>query len=194
MKKLLIATALLSAFSFSAAAKAPFGFTWGESISKYGSVESNDLGGVVIAKSAPKSHSMIESYIIFAGKNEGLQMVKAIGKDIIGDAYGIEGKAQYNKFKAALKKSGYKENNKFEYIGSSLYKDADEFYECLNYDGCGSYFWIGTDVEGTLATISIESAGRRGSGFIKLSFDSPKWSGIIDSLNAAKDAKDEDAF
>ncbi len=65
-----------------------------------------------------------------------------------------------------LTKKYGKPSSHLEISGQELYKDYDEFYQCLGYSGCGAYFSVYNFSGGT---IGLELIGQsRGEGFLKL--------------------------
>ena len=190
-----------SSLSLTEVINAPFGFEWGQTQfilkAKGITLENCKVSDLSIeyckAFNSPKKFSKADYFFLYFPPGEGLQKVMMLGKDIEGDPYGTDGKKQYFSLKESLIKKYDKPSNTFEWIGSELYKDADEFYECLNYGSCGnqSSFWL-EDISGT---ISLELKGvSRGSGYIKLTYESKDWSNILDRLENEKNLIDEDSL
>lgn len=176
--------------------QAPFGLKWGAKKSDFSNLFDCETNRTFIScrtNSVPKGLSNTEFYSFIFDNEEGLVKITHYGKNIIGDPYGTEAKDRFNKLKSAL--SGkYPDAKKKDFIWMhlKLYKESDEFYECLRYSGCGSYaFAISPEGGG----IFIEVYGmRRGEGYIKLIYESAKWSDVIDRFKASKDADDADAL
>lgn len=131
----------------------------------------------------------------------GLSKVFVQGENITGDAYGTKGKAQYEKIKSSLvnkypNTDGYQINS-YEWVGDKLYKESDEFYECLGYEGCGNYVSFITSSSDNIerGVVSIEIAGyRRGVGSIDLIYESEFWSEALDSAREKQNQADNDAL
>lgn len=148
-----------------------------------------------------KPISFANSYTVYFVDGYGLSKVYVIGKDITGDAYGTEGKAQYEKIKSSLVKKypnsdGYQINS-YEWGGGKLYKESDEFYECLGYEGCGSYVSFITsssdNIERGVVSIEIQGYGR-GVGSLDLIYESEFWSEALDSAREKQNQSDNDAL
>ena len=68
-----------------------------------------------------------------------------------------------------------------------------KFYECLKYQGCGTQasYWL-DDVEGT---ISLDIKGvSRGTGYITITYESKRWSDILDRFNNENNSADEESL
>jgi hypothetical protein len=182
--------------------KAPFGFEWGQTKSDLSSkgidlVECSVSDSSPVescrSKNSPKKFSKADFFYLHFSSDEGLQKVSMLGGDITNDAYGTDGKEQYSSLKASLTKKYDKPSSVFEWTGRELYKDADEFYECLKYQGCGNNvsYWL----KGVEGTIALELYGvSRGSGFLMLTYESKRWSDILDKFNNEKNSADEDSL
>lgn len=181
------------------AVEAPFGLEWG--LSKGDLVgmgmtltDCKELGWVeqCNASGVPKSLSNADWYQVLVTKKYGLQKVGMVGTDISSDIYGSSGKASYSKLKTALVKK-YGTPQSFEYVGRELWDEADEFYQCLAYDGCGT--WTSYWVDGLEGTIALELKGmRRGEGYLTLWYEGGSWSTAIDEKDMVQDSADEDAL
>jgi len=196
----------LSGYSFSEIS-APSEMQWGQSQSdlkrsglliteckKSGELE------YCLASGHDKAISFAEAYYLYFLPSYGLQKVLVIGKDITGDLYGSEGKTTYNKVKNSLIKKypeadGYKHSS-FEYTGSKLYNESDEFYQCLKYDGCGNWTtFIGGENDVALGFFTIALKGSsRGAGYLNLTWESQNWGKYLGEINDKKSAKDDEAF
>ena len=182
--------------------KAPFGFEWGQTKSDL-SYKGVDLLDCSVPESVPietckvnnppKKFSKADFFFLYFASDEGLHKVVMLGKDIKNDAYGTDGKEQYSSLTTSLTKKYGKPSDVFEWTGQELYKDADEFYECLNYQGCGTQtsYWL----EGVEGTISLELKGvNRGTGYLKLTYESGRWSDLLDRFNNENNSADEDSL
>ena len=197
---------ILSGYSFSEIS-APSEMQWGQTQSELKrsglSIRDCKISGDVeycLASGHDKPISFAEAYYLYFLPSYGLQKVLVIGKDITGDVYGSEGKGTYSKVKDSLirkypEADGY-EHSSFEYTGNKLYKESDEFYQCLKYDGCGSWqtFISGANnIDLGYFIVAIKGSSR-GTGYINLTYESPNWGKYLDEMNDKKSAKDDEAF
>ena len=154
-------------------------------------------GDLTVYKSIklPKQPSTTDLANLIFDKKQGLQKITWLSDDITDDPYGSEGKAQFSELKSTLEdKYGSPDSRlSMERVGLSLYKDADEFYECLDYTGCGMWSALWTGSYGTVG-LSISSGGLRGTGWLKVTYEGPAWEGLIDARDARTDQADADAF
>tara|TARA_B100002019_G_C21085427_1_gene505902 strand:- start:58 stop:711 length:654 start_codon:yes stop_codon:yes gene_type:complete len=199
---------LFSIFSISlssAEIDAPLGVKWG--LTKYQlngmSVKLSDCeileNGVEMCKATntPKSLSFADSvFFYFHYKKKTLEAVYVSGKTIENDVYGSQGKEDYDKVKASLYKkypesSGYT-HTEYEVMGLNLYDQNDEFYQCLNYEGCG--YWI-SFVSGMENSVYFQLNGiGRGLGYLGVKWESPEWEKMLDAIADDVLTQDEDAL
>ena len=200
---LLIFSALFASLSSSVAAaegdEAMFGLRWGMKVAEVQAL------GVTITKtkgernletykaaSLPKNVSDVESYsLIFAdGK---LAKIASIGKDIANDPSGSSGKEQFEALTKALTEKYGKPSNNYQRTGNKLFKEYDEFYQCLAYTGCGQW---STVYEPNDKDIVIELKGlRRGTGYLVITAEAkPQWSQALDVYKSRKSSSDKDAL
>lgn len=182
------------------AQEGPFGLNWGDTaqqIKSKGSllVESKRDGSFVFYKTnkLPKHVSIAETYSLIIHDKYGLQKAALFSKNITNDIYGTKGKETYSQFKEALVEKYGSAKNSYEYTGRKLYEDSDEFYQCLRYQGCGTYFtyW---DL-GDKGAISTELKGvSRGVGFFSLNYEGPNWSKAVDEEKSKETSKDKSAL
>lgn len=197
---------ILSSYSFSEIS-APSEMQWGQSQSdlKRSGLSITDCkkSGELeycLASGHDKPISFAEAYYLYFIPNYGLQKVLVIGENITGDVYGSEGKTNYKNVKNSLMKKypeadGYK-HTAFEYIGRKLYDESDEFYQCLKYDGCGSWqTFIGAENDDALGYFIVELKGSsRGTGYINLTYESSNWGKYLDEMKNKESARDDEAF
>ncbi len=201
MKKLLFIITTIISFN-AVSSEGPFGTTWGHSVielEKEGIVctekttdSKNDL---VTCKTSSllKNISIKDFYYLLFSQNYGLQKVVMISTDITGDITGRDGKEIYNKYKSVLKKKYSDPDFEWESVGRKLYDEYDEFYQCLAYDGCGNYISYFKPKEG--GSVAIELKGlARGKGYMKLTYEGPKWSKHLEEVNNRKKSVDSDAL
>lgn len=181
------------------AVEAPFGLEWG---AEKGALRGD---GIILSdcksegwveycttESVPKNLSVAESYVLYFSKEYGLQKVLMVGETFTNDVYGIAGKDRYAKLKGALD-SKYSGATSYEYVGRTVYNESDEFFQCLDYAGCGNWGTYWTDnIKGSVV---LELMGlRRGSGFVKLSYEGELWSRAISEKDKVEDAADFEAL
>ncbi|MBY6017943.1 hypothetical protein KUW04_09145 [Halomonas denitrificans] len=174
-------------------ARAPFGLQWGQSMAGMEQVEAGNPIGVLSIENPPKPHSRASSYWGFGTNESGLQKVVMNSIEIENDAFGTEGKALYASLVNALLGAGYQEENRLESVGNALWNEPDEFYQCLDYDGCGYWIWFGRDASGDTVMVKIEGV-RRGQGRVRAIFESPKWNTLVEASQQQQAARDSDAF
>jgi hypothetical protein len=203
MLKILIAITFVFSSLIAAAedqgVEAPFGLEWGaekEALRGDGIILSNckSQGWVEFCttESVPKNLSTAASYALYFSNKYGLQKVLMYGETITNDVYGTAGKDRYAKLKGALD-SKYSGATSYEYVGKSVYKESDEFFQCLDYDGCGNWstYWT-ANLKGS---VGLELLGlSRGSGFVLLSYEGELWSRAISEKDKVEDAADLEAL
>lgn len=182
-----------------AGGEAAFGLNWGMSPKEVRDkgvnlvqVEGDEIIMWYKADSLPKNHSMAEGYRLAFCKDSSLSKITMIGETIKEDIYGTDGK---EKFEEILKQLSIKNKiiKRYSKIGNTVYDDADEFYQCLGYRGCGLWAALLAS-EGT--DISIQLKGlKRGEGYMMVEFESkPEWSNCVDMKDNNQNKKDTDAF
>lgn len=179
--------------------EAMFGLKWGMNPSDLKAI------GIALAKtkgernletykttSLPKNLSEVESYILIFADGK-LAKITAIGKDITNDPTGSSGKDRVESLTSALTDKYGKPSNNYQSIGNKLFKEYDEFYQCLAYSGCGQWATI---YEPNDKDISVELKGqRRGSGYILLTVESkPQWSKALEIFKTRRNSSDKDAL
>lgn len=202
MKSLFAILIVLCATCFgslpSLAQEAAFGLSWGMSTNEF------EKEGILLEElrneasysqfkttKLPKTPSRTDFFSLIISKKFGLQKIMWYSATITEDAYGIEGKELYGKIKSVMIKK-YGDPDSFEYTGKHLYQEPDEFYQCLAYDGCGHWisFWSS---EGLSMKIGIEGLGR-GSGYIEVGYEGPKFATMLQEVEKNEEAKQEDSF
>lgn len=172
----------------------PFGLSWDmpdDNLREHGFTfveESSGDFNVFTSVSVPKAWSKGETYLALT-YNDQLVKVAALSVDITDDIYGSEGKAMYNQMKSLLTKKYGAPSDHFEFTGRELYDEADEFYQCLEYSGCGVYVSIFQFSGGTIA---IELEGKsRGTGYLTIGYESPGFH--VAKRQIEQEAKESDA-
>lgn len=177
-----------------------FGTKWGSTVDELKSngaviIKKKDDGRLSIysATSLPKNISIAETYQIIFHHGHGLQKIQMISKDISNDPSGMEGKSLYAKLKDGLINKYGQPGVERESTGNKLFEEDDEFYQCLAYAGCGA--WIAFFKIPPNANVAIELKGlKRGKGYITLTYEGPKWDGIVDENRRNKAISDSSAL
>ena len=115
-----------------------------------------------------------------------------MSKNIDDDITGSKGKELYSKIKSSLTNK-YGDSKNYEYTGRKIYDEYDEFYQCLKYSGCGNWMSFWEAKEGGIVALEIEGAAR-GKGYLRLSYESKNWSGIINERKQKTDMNDIDSL
>lgn len=173
-----------------------FGLSWGmseTSLKKLGFTHAIDSGGLRLfsSVSAPKAWSKAENYIAVTYKG---RLVKAVANSFYftDNVFGSEGKQNYNQIKSILRKKYGAPSTHYEQTGGKLYNESDEFYQCLDYSGCGAYLSIFEFVGGLIA---VQLKGkRRGEGYLTISYESPRFSVAKKEIERGDLESDVDAF
>lgn len=194
----LLIAACVSSLAYSQ--EGPFGLYWGESESQIKargvSLVQNKRDGEFVffrTNKTPKNLSVADVYSLIVHDRYGLQKVTSYSKDVKDDITGSEGKKLYSQFKDSISEKYGSPKDSIEYSARRLYREYDEFYQCLRYTGCGNWstFW-NLDDKGV---ISIELKGLgRGVGFIILSYEGPNWSRAVDENKNQSSSKDKNAL
>jgi len=179
----------------------PFGLKWGSSIKeikakgiKLEKANSESVLSIYTTKKLPKNLSLADIYVLTFDKKYKLQNVAMLSKDISDDIYGADGKEKYLSIKEKLIKKYGAPSFEYEYIGRDLFDEADEFYQCLAYSGCGT--WLSAfepKVENFSALIELKGMGR-GKGYIELTYEGPSWSDVVDAMKSSASKSDDDAL
>lgn len=138
--------------------------------------------------SAPIPWADAEFYVLRFYKQK-LLSISAVGKDITNDATGSEGRAKYKELRDSLTEKYGKASKSMHSVGNNLWKETDEFYQCLAYDGCGVWgdIWKGDEKE---IVIELKGPGTRGKGYIVITYESkPEWRAAIDAQAAKNKIK-----
>ena len=179
-------------------AEAPFGVNWGESksaIERKGiTLENSDRKGSIAAfktKQLPKNLSIAEQYVLYIDNEYQLQKIIMVSKDIDEDLYGSKGKETFSDLKSKLTQKYGNPTNELERVGMTLYKENNGFYQCLAYEGCGMWVAIYKDQKEDVGILLELKGMKRGTGYIKITYEGPNWSKIIDKMkknNSESDA------
>ncbi len=203
VRKLFLTGLLLLSNAFPTfAADGPLGLSWGLSVPQVNKLSSglkalktDGKFTIYTTTNLPKNLSFAESYNLTFHSNFGLQKIVIIGKTINSDPTGNEGKKTYSELKNSITERYGLPSNKYsmETIGNKLYKEYDEFYQCLKYQGCGAWSSLWDLNEN--GTIALEIKGlSRGSGYLILSYEGPKWSEAVDMHRNERSSVDKSAL
>jgi len=197
---LISATLAISSIAFAADGDdAMLGFKWGMSVqdvkaagSRLEKKDTNRSLEIYEVSSVPKPLSDFEIYMLIFADGK-LVKISAVGNDISGDPTGIKGKEQFKVLENTMKEKYGDPKHSYKRIGSKLYKEYDEFYQCLAYDGCGTWASI---FETKDKSVVLEMNGvRRGTGYLRIVAESkPQWSNAIEKHKTKKASSDKDAL
>lgn len=175
---------------------APFGLQWGmseASLEKLGFSRVDEPEGLTVLSSVsvPKAWSKGEMYIAVTYQG---RLVKAIvtSEAFSDDIYGVQGKREYEHMKVLLADKYGSPEKHYEIVGRELFDEPNEFYQCLNYAGCGGYLSFYKFSGGTIA---LQLSGRgRGEGYLKITYESPLFFEAKDDVAKHNAESDEKAF
>lgn len=154
-----------------------FGFKIGETITY------TDNQTSVTTTDAPAPWEPGATYILNYYKGRLLK-ITAISDHITDDIYGHTGKEKFNNLVSVFTERYGKPSSGVQQTGLKLYQEADEFYQCLKYKGCGMYSAVfETPTKGF--AVQLHGTGR-GSGYIELTFEATEWNAVVDEIQAAK--------
>ena len=176
----------------------PFGLRWGMTVedvkAQANVVPTNERkeGNFISYRlsSVPSPVSIAEQYLVIFHRSTGLQKATLVSKDFTGDPTGRDGKETYASIKSALIAKYGQPKTEFESTGNRLYKEVDEFYQCLRYSGCGAWasFWEPDETRGHIA-LQLRGTGR-GVGYLTIGYESRNWNQLVDEEKASKRAND----
>jgi len=202
MKHIIIAATMLVISSFAFAADgddAMLGFKWGMSAQDVRATganlkkeETDKNLELYEASSVPKPLSEFETYMLTFSDGK-LVKILAIGKKISDDPTGSRGKERFETLASAMKEKYGKPTNNYQRIGTMLYKEYDEFYQCLAYSGCGQWASV-FEIKDKDVVLKIKGI-RRGIGYITITAEAtPQWSDALDKHKSKRASSDKDAL
>lgn len=123
----IIALAIAGLISATSAIAGPFGLDMGMALKNIPG-KREDLGnGMYKFTSVPKPHSAFEAYVVQVSPKHGLCWIKAVGKDIPTNVYGIELKSAFNDMKGRLEKT-YGQHDTTDFLmPDSIWNESNEF-------------------------------------------------------------------
>lgn len=164
-----------------AAEDAPFGLHWGATLdflmdrSMLGELDKDNgqtrIYQVKKLSGAPPQTDVVR---IVIHRQLGVQRIIWTSKDIEDDASGSKALEAYQAMKRKLTDNFGRPRSSAEETGAALYTGADQFYQCLAYDGCSSFAsrWRTDDGDVVLRLIPSPSGQR---GRIETTYDGPEW-------------------
>jgi len=120
--------------------------------------------------SLPQNLKGSEDYKLLFDDTRGLVKIGMICRNIIDDPEGMKGKARFEMLASILERQ-YKEDKSagLQASGLRVYKLPNEFYECLEYEGCGTWHKL---FRGSNKVILLILKGiKHGIGFIELAVE-----------------------
>ena len=179
----------------------PFGVDWGMSISSLNAagadctLNERDVDGLDRYECSKliKPFSNADFLLVYAHPTQGVLRISMLGETITDDPSGIRGLERYSSYKSALTKRYGEPADTSEYHGEDLYLATDEFYECLDHSGCGSYVSI-FQKGGALAMLEINSTGKKGQGWLSILYQAPQFQDALDAHEASQAARELDSL
>jgi len=179
--------------------EAMFGLNWGmtpKAISSLGitliKVKEEKNFQDYSTESLPKNLSDIEKYYLVFSDDKLVKIIASC-KNITNDPTGSDGKERFDVLNKSLQDKYGTPTHKFQYNGRKLFKEYDEFYECLRYAGCGNW---ACGYEKPTKVIVLELKGlSRGTGYISLQVEAvPEWGDALNKFKSIKNKSDADAM
>lgn len=199
----LFACAMMACYSAASVAadgdEALFGFRWGMTVAEVrdagietSRTRSEGAFETYRATTAPKPLNDMSVYsLVFA--NGRLVKLAAFGGDISADPIGTSGKERFSALRQILTEKYGPPKIDTQTTGNRLFKERDEFYQCLAYPGCG--MWV-SSFQAEDKVIFVELTGlRRGVGLIKVTAEAtPQFSEALKEHKSRTARKDRDAL
>ena len=141
---------------------------------------------VATTNSAPAPWGEADSYALVFFEDK-LIKITAIGRDILNDSAGLEGKKKFKETKDVLIEKYGKPSDGYTTVGNKLFQERNEFYECLAYDGgCGLWFAGWKTPE---RRILLQLNGGRKKGYLSIQYEAPsEWDAAQVKIEATKKA------
>lgn len=195
----LLLAGMLISLGANAGGDALFGLQWGSTPAELKSqgvqlvekVKKQNLS-TYEATVLPKGINGSERYVLVFDDQFGLVKVVMIGVNIEDDMLGSEGKEKFAQLETILQ-TKYGKGDDTQTTGATLYQDADEFYQCLAYDGCGIW-WDIYHAPNKIVSLQLKGLSR-GVGYIELASEAvPEFDEALKRKKAANAAEDQDAL
>ncbi|MBB1488632.1 hypothetical protein [Oceanospirillum sediminis] len=174
----------------------PFGLNWGmteSQLKKSGFKSASPAGkfNVLTSVSTPKAWSRADTYMAVTYRKKLVKVI-AHSRAFTSDIYGRDGKALYNQVKSLLIQKYGEPKRSHERTGLALYDDADEFYQCLKYSGCGNYISL-FEYQNGYISVQLEGTGR-GKGYLSVAYESPAFYAAKNTIEQSNNQSDTEAF
>lgn len=174
----------------------PFGLNWTMTetqLKKSGFKSATPAGkfNVLTSVSTPKAWSKADTYMAVTYQKKLVKVI-AHSRAFTSDIYGSDGKALYSQVKSLLTKKYGEPDTQYEHTGLKLYDDSDEFYQCLKYDGCGTYLSL-FKVDGGIVAVQLKGTGR-GKGYLSVGYESPAFYAAKNTIEQSNTESDTEAF
>jgi hypothetical protein len=143
----------------------------------------------------PNKNDMFEAYIVQISPKYGIVWIKAIGKDITTNGYGIQLKSAFDSLVSSIEKT-YGKYKKTDFLmSSSIWKDPDDFMMgLLRKDRYLMASWnkeSDSTLPNDIVTIAVAATASSSSkGYISLEYYSPS----KELADAEKKAKQDSVF
>jgi hypothetical protein len=178
---------------------AMFGLSWGmtpAAINALGvlmsKVKDNRNLETYTTASLPKNLSDIEQYSLNFSDGKLVKII-AVSKNITGDITGSDGKNRFEVLKKSLEEKYGAASDSYQSIGHAVYREYDEFYQCLAYKGCGLWY-AGFKISTKIILLDMNGLSR-GTGFIKLTIEaSPQFSEALEKMKSLENKSDANAL
>ena len=163
----------------------PFGLKWGMKISDLDDMgitpsSSSQTGTLTIVnvKDMPGAFPDTDVVNMLFDQKRGLVKVRWISTPITDDPIGTKGRAKYGEMRKMVVEKRGKPTDETNVVGARLFDQEDEFYQCLDYEGCGvwSSLWEQKPSGGVL--LSIEGTGA-GKGYVQVDYESAEWQQVV---------------
>ncbi len=173
-KKILIGVAILAIFSETAIA-GPFGLSMGMKKSDFKGKLKEVAPYKYTTNAIPKKHSAFETYVVQIGPKSGLCYIKAIGKDISTNTYGVEVKSAFDNMEAKLSKP-YGKNKKVDFLRyESIWDEPKDYMPALiKGERILAALWgteHGSKLKGNLKSVALVAKGAsRSKGYLAIEY------------------------
>jgi hypothetical protein len=198
-----LATLFLCSLAAAAIAKdnneAMFGLRWDMSVSEVRATgapltQQRTEGNITAfrTESVPKGFSDAEFYVLMFASDRLVKIVM-VTKDFTDDPFGTAGRERFAKIKTILEEKYGKPTMSSQEVGRKLFRERDEFYQCLAYTGCG--LWAAV-FEPPGKSISMELKGsRRGVGYVSITTEAePQWTNALKQKRDSTGRSDANAL
>jgi hypothetical protein len=129
MKRITIILLVLVAAIFSSqhAQAGPFGLEMGMKLEAIGGGPEELKKGFYKIKTVPKPHTAFETYIVQVGQKTGLCYIKAVGKDVTTNVYGVQLESAFEEMEAKVAQTYGKHDKTDLLMPGSIWKEPQDF-------------------------------------------------------------------